>query len=398
MRTAFPAGLIVAAAVLLAGTLSCTSARADKRVALVIGNSAYQRVPRLANPVRDALAMADVFKAAGFQIVDVRQDLDANGMRRALRDFSLVARDADTAVVFFAGHGIELDGTNYLLPIDAKLEWDLDVEDEAMALDRVLKMVEQARRLRLVILDACRDNPFLGPMKRSVATRSVGRGLAKVETTMPDTLVAFAARAGSTATDGAGEHSPFTGALLRHLAVPGLDVRFAFGRVRDEVRKATDYRQEPSIYGSLGGDAISIVPGPPEASRQGVPNPDELTWEFLAESNDIAALKRFIERFPDSRFRARAEARIAALSAAGLQGPAGPAADEIAWNMVRNSKDAAQLRRFVAQFPDSPRRADAERQIAALEAKDEVRRPPPPAPPKNDGSRCLVFNGRQICQ
>jgi uncharacterized caspase-like protein len=272
MRVAFLAGLVVAA-----GMLSCTCAFAEKRVALVIGNSAYQRVPKLANPVNDAAAMGKVFKAAGFQVVDVRWDLDSNGMRRAIRDFSLVSRDADTAVVFFAGHGLELNGINYLVPTDAKLEWDLDVEDEAIPLDRVLKMVEQARRLRLVILDACRDNPFLGSMKRSATTRSIGRGLARVETATSDTLVAFAARAGATAEDGVREHSPFTRALLKHLAVPGLDVRFALGRVRDEVWKMTGHRQEPSIYGSLGGDAVSIVPPLPEAPLPAVPDPAELT-------------------------------------------------------------------------------------------------------------------------
>ena len=393
MRVAFLAGLVVAA-----GMLSCTSAFAEKRVALVIGNSAYQRVPKLANPVNDAAAMGKVFKAAGFQVVDIRWDLDSNGMRRAIRDFSLVTRDADTAVVFFAGHGLELNGSNYLVPTDAKLEWDLDVEDEAISLDRVLKMVEQARRLRLVILDACRDNPFLGSMKRSAATRSIGRGLAKVETVTPDTLVAFAARAGAMAEDGVGEHSPFTRALLKHLAVPGLDIRFALGRVRDDVSKMTGYRQEPSIYGSLGGYAVSIVPPLPEPPRPAVPDADELTWDFLKESNDIAALRRFIDRFPDSPLRARAEARIAALSAAPSPAPADAGADEIAWNVVRDSKDPTQLRRFIERFPNSPRRAEAERQIATVEGKEETRRLPPPAPSKNEGNRCLVFNGRQICQ
>jgi hypothetical protein len=179
-----------------------------------------------------------------------------------LRDFSERARDADMAVVFYAGHGIEVDGTNFLIPTDAKLERDIDVEDEAISLDRLMKMVEPARKLRLVILDACRDNPFIKTMKRTMTSRSIGRGLAKVDPTMSDMLVAFAAKPGSTAADGEGNHSPFTGALLQHIALPGLDLRFAFGRIRDDVVRLTNNRQEPTLYGSLGGTNISLVPGP----------------------------------------------------------------------------------------------------------------------------------------
>src|SRR5262249_40874068 len=127
--------------------------------------------------------------------------------------------------------------------------------DEAISLDRVLRAIESARRLRLVILDACRTNPF--PMKRS--TRAVGRGLAVVEPTRADTLVAFAAKAGSIASDGRGLNSPFTAALLRHIATPGLDIRLALGQVRDTVMASTSPRQEPFVYGSLGGRTISIV-------------------------------------------------------------------------------------------------------------------------------------------
>ena len=181
-------------------------------------------------------------------------------MRRALRDFTDKTRDADIAVVFYAGHGIEVDGTNYLLPVDTALERDTDVEDEALALDRIVKIMEPVRRLRLVILDACRDNPFTRTMKRTLSSRSVGRGLGKVEVQTSDTLIAFAAKAGSTASDGEGKNSPFTTALLNNLATPGLDLRLAFGRVRDEVLRSTGSKQEPFVYGSLGGTTVSLVP------------------------------------------------------------------------------------------------------------------------------------------
>ena len=143
-----------------------------------------------------------MFKKAGFNSVDSRLDLNVNDMRRALRDFGSKARDADVAVIYYAGHGIELDGANYLIPIDATLEIDTDVYDETFALDRVLVAVEPAKQLRLVILDACRDNPFAKTMKRTLGSRAIGRGLAKVEPSSPNTMIAFAAKAGSTASDG----------------------------------------------------------------------------------------------------------------------------------------------------------------------------------------------------
>jgi uncharacterized caspase-like protein len=138
----------------------------------VIGNSNYEKVARLGNPTNDAGLMADTFKAAGFDSVDLRRDLKVNDMRRALRDFVDKAGDADVAVVYYAGHGIEVDGVNYLIPVDAVLDRDRDIYDEALSLDRVLVSVEPAKQLRLVILDACRDNPFVKTMKRTVATAS----------------------------------------------------------------------------------------------------------------------------------------------------------------------------------------------------------------------------------
>ena len=357
--------LVLAAIVAAATPVLCTTTLANKRVALVIGNSAYKKVPRLSNPVNDARAVGGIFRAAKFDLVDIRYDLDVQGLRSAIRDFSLVAQDADVAVVFYAGHGIELDGNNYLLPIDAKLAWDVDVEDETVSLDRVLKIIEPAKRLRLVILDACRDNPFAASMKRTVATRSIGVGLAKVEPTTSDTLIAFAAKAGSMAEDGSGPHSPFTSALLKHLPVPGLDVRFVFGRVRDEVWKSTGYRQEPSIYGSLGGDIISIVPAQPEQLPARVPDPDAVAWDFLKDSSDATALKQFVERFPTSAFRAQAEERIALLAAKSAPAT-GPSA--IICPIGEVLKDGTCVGKVASD------------------------------PKKSPQTKCFVFQGRQFCE
>jgi uncharacterized caspase-like protein len=168
---------ILFSAAILAAT--AVNAFAEKRVALVIGNSAYKNVARLTNPVNDAAAVVGMFKTAGFDEVVSRLDLNVVEMRRALREFGNKARDADIAVIYYAGHGIELDGNNFLIPIDATLETDTDVYDETFPLDRVLISVEPAKQLRLVILDACRDNPFAKKMKRTIGSRAVGRGLAK---------------------------------------------------------------------------------------------------------------------------------------------------------------------------------------------------------------------------
>src|SRR5689334_9094742 len=151
--------MVRVAVALISLTLLCSVAHASGRVALVIGNGAYVRVPKLDNPKNDAAAMEAMFKAAGFDTVVRANDLGAVAMRRQLRDFSDIAHDADVAVVFYAGHGMEVSGTNYLIPTDAVLERDIDAQDEAISLDRVNQILEPAKVLRLVILDACRDNP-----------------------------------------------------------------------------------------------------------------------------------------------------------------------------------------------------------------------------------------------
>ena len=233
---------------------------AEKRIALVIGNSVYRSAAELPNARNDAKTIAKLLTDAGFDVVQSKSELGVEEFRRVLRDFADLSDNADVALVYFAGHGIELSGTNYLIPVDARLARDRDAEDEAISLDRLLHTVEPARRLKLVILDACRENPFVAKMSRLSPMRSIGRGLARVEPAASDTLVAFAAKAGSMAADGDGTTSPFTKALVAHLATPGLDVRIALGRVRDQVLKETNRQQEPFVYGSLGGDIVSLVP------------------------------------------------------------------------------------------------------------------------------------------
>jgi uncharacterized caspase-like protein len=313
--------LVVRFVLVAALTAIAAPAFAGSRVALVIGNSDYAHVAKLPNPVRDATAIAQLLKDAGFDHVEQRTDLGIRAFRQAMREFAYRARGADMAVVFYAGHGMEVGGNNYLIPTDAKLKTDLDIEDEVMPLDRVLRTLEAAHT-RLVILDACRDNPFLSSMARLSASRSMGRGLARIEPNSSDMLIAFAAKAGSIAADGQANHSPFTTALVKHVAEPGLDIRLALGKVRDDVLQTTHGRQEPFVYGSLGGNTVAIAPSAPApVVKPAVAAPVDPT---VAMRNDYQLAERvgtkeawdlFLARYPDGAFYADlARAQIAKLA------------------------------------------------------------------------------------
>ncbi len=227
----------------------------ETRIALLIGNAGYKKVAPLTNAKRDTKVLGEALRRIGFTVVTTQEDLSREQLIAVLRDFARKAESADWAVVYYAGHGLEIGGINYLIPVDAKLGSDRDVPLEAVELENALLAVEGARKLRLVILDACRDNPFSQTMKRSVASRSVGRGLAGVE---PDgaTLVAFAAKAGQVALDGSGANSPFATAIAKYIDTPGLEVNFLFRKVRDEVFSTTERQQEPFTYGSLPAEAF----------------------------------------------------------------------------------------------------------------------------------------------
>ena len=253
-------GLIVAV-VLLLGFAAPVDA-AETRVALVIGNSAYRAAPRLNNPTRDAGGVAEALRRVGFSTITVRLDADQGEMRASLQAFARAARTADVAAVYFAGHGLEMGGVNYLIPVDARLSADSDVAYEAIPLDLVMDAVSGARRLGLVMLDACRNNPFVAQMAvRRGSQRSLGRGLARVEP-IGNTLVVYAARDGTTATDGDASNSPFAQAVIKRLPTPGLEVGLAFRQVRDDVVAATGGVQQPFTYGSLGGEPFYFVGGP----------------------------------------------------------------------------------------------------------------------------------------
>lgn len=300
---------------LLFVVLASSPSVAAKRIALVIGNSNYAKVTPLPNPKNDAAAMVSLFEKSGFEVVS-KSDLSIEDMRKTMRDFAEASSNADVAVIYYAGHGIEIDGVNYLLPVDAKLQRDVDVEDETVSLERFMRSIETAKSLKLVILDACRDNPFAQGMKRSVSTRSVGRGLAKIEPASSNTLVAYAAKAGSTATDGDGANSPFALALLKNLTVPGLDLRIAMGKVRDEVMTATSRRQEPFVYGSLGGSLVSLVPVN-TADDVAPANADNMRrdYELAVQVGTPQAFESFLESFPTGFYANLARSQLAKVKA-----------------------------------------------------------------------------------
>src|SRR5262245_30806893 len=375
----------------LAMVLAPAAAWADKRVALVVGNAAYQAVPQLPNPSRDASAVARMFRDAGFDTVETQLNVGNLEFKRAIRRFEATADQADIAVVYYAGHGLEIGGVNYMIPVDARLASDRDAEDEAIPLERLVSSADGARRLRLIILDACRDNPFVTTMRRErkmAANRAVVAGLGKVEPTSTDTLIAYAAKAGSTAADGAGEHSPFTMAVLRYLTVPGLDVRLAFGRVRDEVLKATGNKQEPFVYGSLGGGNIALVAAP--ATRPEAPISDvKADYELVQRIGSKRAWEVFLGTHPTGFYADLARAQIEAINAEAAktqlasrpqQQPLreAPTREALEWDRVKDSTDVAALQRFIRRFADSPLAINAQQRVdllnkAAQEREDQAR-------------------------
>jgi tetratricopeptide (TPR) repeat protein len=263
----------VAAAPILTKPVAAPAAQTaplqGRRIALVIGNSAYKSVPALTNPQKDAAAIAASLRNIGFDTVTLAVDATREKLIDALRTFADEAEKADWAMVYYAGHGIEVNGQNYLIPTDAKLATDRDVQFEAIPLDQVMASLEGARKLKLVLLDACRDNPFAPQMRRTaapapaavaaastaggaVSSRSIGRGLGEVKV-QGASLVVFAAKHGETALDGEGGNSPFAVAMIQRIATPGVEINKIFRLVRDDVMEATAGRQEPYTYGSLPG-------------------------------------------------------------------------------------------------------------------------------------------------
>jgi uncharacterized caspase-like protein len=268
--------LAVTAAATFAISTSLEPARAASgRVALVLGNGAYQSVAPLPNPSNDAADIAQALRRIGFEVIEGR-DLEKRAMEEKIRDFGRKLDKADVALFFYAGHGLQVGGKNYLVPIDAKLERAGDLNFETVEVGLVLGQMEADKRVNLVFLDACRDNPLARSLARALGARStaVGQGLASIQSAV-GTMIAYATQPDNVALDGDGRNSPFTTALLKHLATPGLEISSLMKRVRADVVAATRDRQVPWDHSSLMGDVV-LVPltgGAPAAVTPAVVSP-----------------------------------------------------------------------------------------------------------------------------
>jgi len=356
-------GLVTA---LLALTFSAVLVCADTRVALVIGNASYKNTSALTNTGNDARAIAAKLTGIGFEVA-LYEDLDGQAFREALGEFSEKAQNADLALVYYAGHGIEMGGQNYLIPVDAKMRSEATAAFETVPLEQVLGAVRQAKSLGLVMLDACRNNPFASSMKRSNGNRAVSRGLAPVSVEGERGLiVSFAAEAGKTADDGASDHSPYAAALLEVLDQPGLEVGRMFRSVRAKVNEATKGQQVPIEQMQLPDSEIYLVPAVatpalatvPDASPEPTADP-MVIFLSAVQSGDKAQLESFLAHFP--AHEKAAEARRILLDYA----------DDDLWNAALTRDTARDYRVYLMAFPTGRHLSEAQAKLDTLE-KPEI--------------------------
>src|SRR3981189_2309496 len=302
-------------------------AKADRRVAFIVGNGAYRNVTPLPNPPVDAKAMAAVLRNVGFEVVE-GTNLTRDKMTEKLLDFGKKAQGADVAVFFYAGTGIASTGTNYLLPVDADIKSEMDVKlGAAINIDLTLDQTMSDAKAKLVFLDACRDNPFAAKIKSNSATRSVavGAGLAEMKSG-EGTLIAFATGPGQTALDGQeGTNSPFTRALIANITTPGVEIQQAMTKVRAQVNEETNKGQLPWGHTNLIGSVYlnpvaSANPGrPPEAphthavTSSSAPEVELEFWRSIKDSNKPEELNAYLTSYPNGQFKSLALARIASL-------------------------------------------------------------------------------------
>ena len=275
---------------------------AEQRVALVIGNGAYRSVPELDNSRNDADDISEQLKRVGFAVIDGR-DLDRPAMYAALGRFAQRVRSSDAGLVYYSGHGLQINGQNYLVPIDLKFEGGTFTPFDLVKLDDVIEALNYTGGVKLLVLDACRDNPFANRVADNKGNRGVGatRGLAKIERSQ-GMLIAYSTQSNSVAADGVGRNSPFTGALVREIQVPGLEVATVFRRVAVNVHRETQGQQTPELSVSLLQD---FYLNPQES--------DVDAWKKLGSSASAADLKRFISKFPESVMLDAARARLDAI-------------------------------------------------------------------------------------
>jgi hypothetical protein len=295
--------------------LGATQAMAERRVALVVGNAQYANAPALPNPRNDAQDISSLLKKVGFEVT-VGYDLDQTNFARTIDDFARALEGADVGLFFYAGHGLQINEKNYLVSTGAKLESTFLVPSETMELDAIVRLMESKASTNLIFLDACRNNPLTDNLKRNLAAVSrsttVGRGLARIEPTGRDTLVAFSATPGQEAADGRGRNSPFTASLLRHLAKPGLEVSVMLKEVAADVRGETHNAQRPQQLSDMSKPfyfvkAEPAAPAPaaaiPAASPVAPVDPVDLQfWQSAAAANECESIRAYIREFPAGKF------------------------------------------------------------------------------------------------
>jgi hypothetical protein len=298
---------------------------AERRVALVVGNSNYANVPRLPNPRNDAGDMIARLKVMGFEVIP-GLDLDRNGFLNTLAVFGRAAEGADVALFFYAGHGLQVNGQNYLVPTDAKVEYEAELDIALIPVPLVMQQLARGSRVNIVLLDACRDNPFAKDLSRTLGTRSssaLGRGLSRIQTAS-GTFIAFATQPDNVAQDGAGRNSPFTQAFLANMEKPGLSLSDLMIEVRNDVMRQTNGKQVPLDSSSLTGRfsfkiegtvTIESQPPPLQPSIQSSdPRAVELSvWNAIQNSSNPSILEKFLKDFPDGVFAGAAKEKLARL-------------------------------------------------------------------------------------
>lgn len=286
--------LLAAILALGLGSLASQAKALEKRVALVIGNSAYRHSPELRNPGNDAGAVAEALTGLGFKVVK-GIDLEYGNLAKTIRDFSREVEGADVVLFYYAGHGLQVGGANYIVPIDAKLTTEIDLSVETVQLDAILSIIGRVKGTKIVILDACRDNPFAVTLARALgSTRAIniGKGLAQVKSES-GMLIAFATEPGNVALDGDGKHSPFTEALLKHMSTPDVDLQLMMRRVRADVIERTQRRQTPWESSSLTtAFMLKETPKPPPLTTPAaVPKSEPKMPELPAINTDVPMIE-----------------------------------------------------------------------------------------------------------
>ena len=285
----------------------------ETRIALVVGASAYQHASHLANTLNDAQEVAGKLKHLGFEVETV-MDPDRQQFEVAVRRLGQRARGADAALFFYAGHALELNGRNWLIPVQANLQTERDLRFEALDLSDVIDQIEGQARVSLVILDACRNNPFRRFLGGDSRAGDVGGGLAP-QRAATGTLIVYSTALGEVAADGNGPHSPFTAALLRHIETPGIEVRQLIAEVRRDVRQATSGQQIPWESSALEGEFfLDPAPASAAAPAPGVRDAEVVLWDLVKDSRDPSDLRLYLNRYPVGMFAPLAHNRLAQLS------------------------------------------------------------------------------------